>query len=420
MNYKKTILNNGLTVLSVPQEECLSSYILILIKVGSLYEDKKIAGISHFLEHMTFKGTKNFPSSLKLSFELEKIGAQYNAFTSHELTGYFIKVQKKYLETGLELIKEMFFNPLYPEQEAEKEKGVIIEEINMHDDRPEFKVQENFDSFFYGAQPAGRPIAGFKETVKKISKSDLLKFRKEFYVPKSIEFVLAGFQSSSILKKIEKDFGKIKKAKPKKYFFKELKNKEKIFLESKETQQTNLVLGFPAFSFKNPLEYHLRLLGGVLGQGISSRIFQAIREKLGAAYKIYSSAFMSEKFGNFTISAGLEHSKTEKAISLILKELKKLKNQKISEKELKKAKDFSIGNLFLSLETPADWAEFYATMDLLRGKIISPLKIASKINKISSAELLSLANKIFSFSKMKLSLLGPIKNKSRIEKIIKQ
>jgi len=420
MTYKKITLNNGLRIILVPIKDSLSSTILILVKVGSFLERKSNAGISHFLEHLAFKGTKKYPSPLKLALEFEKIGAAYNAFTSEEYTGYWIKVQNKFLARALELISELYLNPVFSKSDLEKERKVIIEEINMYEDMPEYKVDDVFLSLMYGDQPIGYPVIGFKETVEKISQNELLEFRKRNYIPQKTVVAVAGALSEDILTQIKSKFS-LRKVKSRRFSYRLHSNlipKPRVKIETRPTHQSHLVFGYPAFSLFDRRRYILEVLSGVLGTGMSSRLFQVVREKMGAAYYVSSNVSLFSKHGMFTISAGVDNKRIEKVILAIIKEINRIKKYRVSERELRKVKNYLIGNLYLKLERSNDWAGFYARAELMENKIKSPEQVAREIEKVNSEQIRKLANQIFRKKESRLAIVGPFKDKKVFAKLI--
>ncbi len=405
-------LNNGLRVVLVPEKESLTTTVLILVNSGSEYERKENNGISHFLEHMCFKGTKKRPSQLIVSNELESLGAKYNAFTSQEYTGYYAKVINEKFEYVLDIIADIYLNPLLDEKEIEKEKGPIIEEINMYEDLPNRKVEEIFLNLVYKDQPAGWPIAGTKENILKFKRDDFLNYLKEHYLANNTVLVISGnFKFKKIEEKIWfyfKDFKKGKIIKKPKVIEKQIKPEYKIFY--KKTDQTHLILGFRAIDLSDERKYALFLLSEILGGGISSRLFQKIRTELGAAYYIYSFADLYTDHGLFEIAAGVNNQKVKEVIEIILSECNEIIKKSVKEEELKKAKESYISHLFMSLEKSDEWASFYGFQEVLNQKILNPYEIVKKIQKVDLKDIQKIAQFIFQNKKLNLALVGPLKD----------
>src|SRR3989344_2972155 len=265
--YKKLTLANGLRIITVPQPGNVATTVLVLVEAGSKYEQKEINGLSHFLEHMCFKGTAKRSTAMAIAGELDGIGAEYNAFTSQEWTGYFAKAQKHETDRILDVVSDLYLNPVFDPKEIEKEKGVIIEELNMYEDMPQRKVQDLFLELLYGDQPAGWDVGGKKEIIQKLTREDFLKYRGQHYVAKATIVVVAGaFDEKEILEKIKKHFshipatdkgGKIKTV--------DKQEKPEILLKYKKSDQTHLVLGCRAFDAFDKRRYALEVLADILG-----------------------------------------------------------------------------------------------------------------------------------------------------------
>jgi predicted Zn-dependent peptidase len=417
--FKKVTFQNGLKVITVPSKSTQTVTVLVLVGTGSKYEKKEEKGISHFLEHMYFKGTKKRPSSLEIAETLDKIGGIYNAFTSQEYTGYFAKVSKEHFELALDWVSDIFLNSTLPEKEIEKERGVIIEEINMRKDHPMEHVQILWQKLLYGDQPAGWDVAGEVETVSKISRKDLVEYRKTQYIAPNTIICLAGnFNEKEGIKKVKKFFSKIKtgksRAKPKVI---EKQEKPEILFEKRETDQTHICLGVRGVNLFDERRYAQEILGLILGGMMSSRLFERIRTKLGIAYYIETDVFSDPDTGFLVTRAGLNTEKLEDGIVEILKEYKKIKKEGVSKSELKKAKDCLKGKMNILLESSDAKASFFATQEILEKKILTPDQIFKKIDKVSQNDILKLARDIFKLEKLNLALIGPKKVKEEILKI---
>ena len=417
--FKKVTFQNGLRVITVPSKSTQTVTVLVLVGTGSKYEKKEEKGISHFLEHMYFKGTKKRPSSLEIAETLDKIGGIYNAFTSQEYTGYFAKVSKEHFELALDWVSDIFLNSTLPEKEIEKERGVIIEEINMRKDHPMEHVQILWQKLLYGDQPAGWDVAGEVETVSKISRKDLVEYRKTQYIAPNTIICLAGnFNEKEGIKKVKKFFSKIKtgksRAKPKVI---EKQERPEILFEKRETDQTHICLGVRGVNLFDERRYAQEILGLILGGMMSSRLFERIRTKLGIAYYIETDVFSDPDTGFVVTRAGLNTEKLEDGIVEILKEYKKIKKEGVSKSELKKAKDCLKGKMNILLESSDTKASFFATQEILEKKILTPDQIFKKIDKVSQSDILKLARDIFKLEKLNLALIGPKKVKEEILKI---
>jgi len=411
--FRKTILKNGLRVITVPQSG-LSATVLVLVEAGSKYETKAINGLSHFLEHLCFKGTVQRPTALAISSELDKLGAEYNAFTSQEYTGYYAKVMSRHLEKAIEIVADLYSNPVFNEQEIEKEKGVIIEEINMYEDLPPRRVAELFDELLYGDQPAGWPVGGRKEIIKKLQRADFLKYRQEHYVAKATVVVVVGhFLEEAIFEKIRKNFANVPAdRKFGKVSTKDGQRKPQAMLQHKQSDQTHLVLGCRAFSDFDERRFALEVLNDVLGGGMSSRLFQRVREQLGAAYYVRSTDSLYSDHGYWAAAAGVDHQKISVVIRAILEEMKKLTTDLVGDEELQRAKDHLSGQIVLGLETSDEQASFHGVQEVIRKKVFSPEEILKRIKAVRAQEVRQVARDIFQDKNLNLAIIGPFKDKA--------
>jgi predicted Zn-dependent peptidase len=418
--YKKHILKNGLRIILAPMPKSLATTFLVLVEAGSNYESKEINGISHFLEHMCFKGTKKRPSALIISSEMESLGAVYNAFTSNEVTGYYAKVGVDKINSALDIISDIYMNSLLEEKELEKEKGVIVEEINMREDIPMHKVHEVFMELVYGDQPAGWSVAGTKETVLAVNRNKISDYRQKHYVPEATTIVVAGaFKEKEMLKKLDKMFGSVQKSlKTGKKKVVDFQDKPRVALHTKQSDQTHMVLGFRAFDMFDKRKYALDVLCDILGGGMSSRLFQKVREELGAVYYVSCGSSLLTDHGFVAISAGVDNKKTEIVVKAILEEINKIKNKLVSKEELQKSKNHITGRLMIGLETSDSIAEFFGSQELFKEKILTPEQLAKKIKSVKAQDILALAKEIFQNNKLNLALIGPAQNASELENIL--
>lgn len=419
--YKKTTLDNGLRVITIPMPDSLTTTVLVLVEAGSKYETKEINGLSHFLEHMCFKGTEKRPKSINISSELDGIGAVYNAFTDMEYTGYFAKARPNHFDIILDVVSDIYLNQIFEPKEIDKERGVIIEEINMYEDLPMRRVQELFTTLLYGDQPAGWDIAGRKEVIKKLTRDDFIKYRQEHYLGQSSLVVVAGkFNEEEVVEKIKQAFTgiKISKKTPKIKTI-ESQSKPEVLLKSKETDQTHLVLGVRAFDIFDERRYILEVLSDILGGGMSSRLFQKIRNEMGAAYYIGAGDDLYTDHGYLAASAGIDHNKINQVIEAILEEFENLTEKPVENKELERAKEHLIGRLIIGLETSDQLAGFYGGREIITREIITPQETIKKIQKVKSEEIMAVAKDIFHNQKLNLAIIGPFKEKEKFEEITK-
>lgn len=421
MKFNKEILKNGLRVITIPMKDNPTVTFSVMVEAGSKYETKEINGLSHFLEHMCFKGTTKRPKAIDISRELDNVGAQYSAFTSQEYTGYYAKADYKHLNLLLDVVSDLYLNPVFEDKEIEKEKGVIIEEINMYEDLPHRKVQEIFMRLLYGDQPAGWDIAGTKENIKNMKRNDFLDYRQKHYVPSATTVVVAGkFDEKKMLDSIQKiwngAFSGKKKGKIKTF---ESQEKPQILLQHKDIDQTHIVLGvrsFNAYSKNNPA---VKVLTTVLSGGMSSRLFQKLRDEMGICYYVQAENDTYTDHGVLQVSAGLDNKRVKEGIGAILAEFRKLKTEDIFADELDKVKQQIQGNLYLGLETSDSFAEYYGYQEVLNKPIKTPEQIITEIQTITAEDVKKIANKIFQDKNLNLAAIGRFKDKNEFLPILK-
>lgn len=421
MIYKRLKFKNGLRIILAPMAETKAVTVLILFKVGSRYEKKEINGISHFIEHMMFKGTKKRPTTLDISKELDGVGAEYNAFTAKDHTGYYIKLNYEKLALALDILSDILYNSKFDNQEIEREKQVIVEEINMYEDNPLMYIGDLFEQTLYGHQSLGWLISGQKDGVKKIIRSKILDYQKKYYQPVNMLIGVAGRFDRDILKLIKKYFQLEIPSQPPSSFrkIKIIQKKPQLKLNFKETEQVNVCLGFPSYSYFDERIYPLYLLSVILGGNMSSRLFISIRERRGLAYFIRSSVNIYQDTGNLVIQAGLDKKRLNEAIFAILDELKKIKKEKVDNLELTKAKEYLKGKLILELESSENVTSWLSRQELLMNKILTPQAQIRKLDKVSSDDIQKVAKDVIKESKINLAMIGPYKEPEKFKKLLK-
>jgi predicted Zn-dependent peptidase len=408
-NYKNKTLDNGLRVITIPMKNANSVTVLILVGTGSKYETKDINGISHFLEHMFFKGTEKRPTTLAISETLDSVGGEYNAFTSKEVTGYWAKVDKKHSDTALDWIFDIFLNSKFDETEMNREKTVIIEEVNMYLDTPTAYIGDLWETLLYGDQPAGWRVIGEKENILSFNREKVVDYFKSHYSPSNTIVCVAGaITSKEIEKKIGAYFINVKKvAEPEKLLAKEDQSNPEVLIHNKKTDQTHFCLGVRAYDLFDERKSALSLLAVILGGNMSSRLFIKVRERNGLAYSIHTSTDNSTDTGYLVTQAGIDHKNLEKSVQLILEEYRDLRDNKITEKELQKAKDYIRGTTSLSLDSSDSQASFYGVQELLEKNILTPEEKLQRMDKVTIEDIKKVAEDIFVQEKLNLAVIGP-------------
>jgi predicted Zn-dependent peptidase len=409
VTFTRTVLPNGLRIIFVPQKDSVATTILVLVEAGSKYETKDINGLSHFLEHMCFKGTTKRPKAMRIAGELDALGAEYNAFTSQEWTGYYAKVESHKAHEALDLVSDLYLNPVFDVHEIEKEKGVIIEELNMYVDQPMRHVQELFTELLYGDQPAGWNIGGRKEVIRTMTRDHFTAYRAKHYLAAATAIVVAGsFDEQKMQQEIEKHFAEMPTGKKGgKLPVIEEQIEPAVKVEERASDQTHLVLGVRAFPLTDPRRYALEVLSDALGGGMSSRLFQRVREELGAAYYVRAGADLLTDHGYLEVAAGVEHGKLSAVIEAVLVELRRAADVLMDDAELARVKSHLTGRLLLGLETSDALANYYGGQEVVREKLTPPDELARHINRVSASEVREAARAIMKREGLNLALVGP-------------
>lgn len=420
--FHKQTLPNGLRLLTIPMNGVASATVMIIVGAGSRYEKKNINGISHFLEHMAFKGTVKRPSALIISSIIEGIGGEFNAFTSKDHTAYYIKSAKKHLPLLFDILSDMLLNSLLDSVEIEREKGVISEEINLYEDTPMRKISTLYEELLYQDHPLGWDIAGKKEVIQKLNRNNFLEYINGLYSPNNVVVAVAGgIGKNGFVKKLtEKWLGNWKK-RPVWQFKKITANsaKQNILVSYKKTEQAHLCLGVPAYQSDHPDQFVLEVLSTILGGGMSSRLFIEVRERRGLAYYVKSETTDYHEVGNFVTQAGVDLKRIDDAIKVILSEYYRITTERIGKEELNKAKEFLKGRLILEIEDSRNVAAHYGMQELLNKRVYSPKEIIEEIDKVTSWDIIRVAKDIFKKNKLNLAVIGPFKDRTRFARLLK-
>lgn len=422
MNYQRFLLSNGLSVIIVPIKEVRSATTLIMVGAGSRYETRQNNGISHFLEHMAFKGTQKRPSAMEIASLIDGIGAEFNAYTVKEITGYYVKSSANHINLCLDVLSDMISNPKLDKVELDKERGVILEELNLYEDTPMRKIGDVFEFLMYGDTPMGWDIGGERDVIKNIQREDFISYMNQLYSADNITLVIAGNVDVDQVKiDIEKYFNTLKKFKTI-AFNKVVENQtdSKVFIKHKKTEQVHFALGVRSVGLLDQKHrYPLSILSAILGGGMSSRLFDEVREKRGLAYYVRSSSENYLDCGYLATFAGVDPKRIDEAIKVVVNEYKKVAHDgEITQDELKKAKEYVKGHFILELEDTRSVAGFYATQELLEKKLENPDEIVKKILAVSLDDVKDVAKKFLHEKPLNLALIGDFKEESRFERLL--
>jgi predicted Zn-dependent peptidase len=421
MNYKKTTLKNGLRVLLIPMKDTNTATVVVMVGVGSRYEDEKEAGLSHFIEHMFFKGTEKRPDTLAIAEELDSIGGEFNAFTSKDRTGYYAKADAKHIETAVDVVADMYMNSKMEAEEIKKEKGTIIQELNMYEDNPMRSIGDLFENMLYPDNFLGRDIIGYKKTINTFKHQDFLDYMKRFYVANDTVVCVSGkFNEKNILALIEKYFLKMPAGKKPQFVrVTEAQRRPEVKIKFKKTDQTHLILGCRAYDENHKDRFAATLLSTILGGNMSSRLFIEVREKRGLAYYVRTGGDSYADCGYLATQAGVEHKNLEEAVRVILQEYGKIAAEKVSEKELQKAKDYIKGRSVMGFESSDEVAMFFVDQEIKKRKVMTLEEVFAKIDKVTAKDILRVAQDIFKKETLNLAIIGPHKDGKKISGLLK-
>ena len=397
-------LPSGIRILQVAQKSATRA-IIIGVRAGSRDESRKQFGMAHFIEHMFFKGTKKRPNFLDVSKDLDALGANYNAFTSNEFTGFYVHSSCEKSLASAEILLDLFLNNTLPEEEIAKEKAVISEEINMYEDMPQAKASQEFQKLIFDGHSLAHSIAGEKSTIASFQKKDMQKFIKDNYVAPNITIAIAGKIDKKLKDYIKEKLESYKNIGARKFAPQIIKPKKQTKKFQKNIYQAHIMLGFPAFAISDPRRFTLQILENILGGMMSSRLFVEVREKRGLAYYVSSASSLFLDNGYLAVRAGLNKNKLDDGIGAIRQEIKKMTSEKVLESELSRAKDNFIGQFLLGLESGLDIAQYYLGQELLQQEVLSPQQVIERIEKVSQNDIIELAKQIFDFQKENLVIV---------------
>jgi predicted Zn-dependent peptidase len=400
-----------------------SATAMVMVGAGSRYENRKNNGISHFLEHMAFKGTTKRPTAQDIAGLIDGVGGEFNAFTGKEVTGYFVKAAANHVELCLDVLSDMLQHSKLDQGEINREKGVILEERNMREDTPVSNISDVYEELLYGDTPLGWDTVGTLEVIKSITRQNFVDYMSSLYSPQNITVVVAGgIQTKRAEDLIEQYFGEMKPFDTIKYK-KQQENQIKpaLYIKQKDTEQVHIGIGFRTVSIHSEEKHVLSVLAAILGGGMSSRLFSEVREKRGLAYYVRTGAEHYQDVGFLVSTAGLDPKRVDEGIAVIVQEYSKMASSKsqITKKELEKAKEFLKGHFVLELEDSRAVAGFFAQGEILEDKIETPEELIAKIDKVTMEEVEAAAKKYFKQNQLNLAIIGNFPDRQRFEKLLK-
>jgi len=419
MPVKKDIFENGLKIVTEKITTSNSLSIGFWVESGSANEKENEAGYAHFVEHMLFKGTKK-RTAQQIAQEVDKVGAYLNATTTREYTGYFINIRKDRIDLALDILTDIIENSVFAEKQIKREKLVVLEEIKMYEDSPDEIVHDHLFRAMFGSHPLGRPILGTKKSIKKIKRENLINFYKRFYRPDKIIISAAGNVDHNYILEYLKKNRFLHSAE--KVDFSDIQAQNKLqpqdYIIPRDLAQVHFCLGFPGLSANHPLRHSLYVLNTIFGSSMSSRLFQNLREKLGLCYSIYSFYSAFKSLGIFGIYAGTSLNTFEKAISQIIKEIKKIKKYGFTKNEIEDAKEHIKGHLALSYENNEVRMNRLAKQEMIFGRYFSYKEIVKMIDKVNADSIMEVVDKVFPDKyKIKVSSIGKEEHTEILKKV---
>jgi predicted Zn-dependent peptidase len=407
--YERHTLSNGLRVVTAPLDHAQSVACYIMLAAGSRYESPANRGIAHFAEHMFFKGTERRPTARDLSMEVDKIGGEFNAFTSKEYTGYYIRCAGEQRDTALDVLVDMLRNSKFDAEELEREKGVILEEMNMYYDTPRDYVGSVYEELIFGANPLGWETLGTRETIKAATRETFIDYIDEWYTPPRMVVGVAGMVGDDLLPKLEELLGDMSGNGDGKPAPADLPHstEPQVGLRRKESDQANICVGVPSYPLTHPDRYALQMLGTVLGTGMSSRLFLEVREQRGLAYYVYALNSSYTDAGTLVSQAGVDLNRADEAVRVIAHEFHRLAEEPVPAEELEKSRALAKGRFVLQTESPNGLMLFGLRREVLEGRAAEPEELLAGLDAVTAEDVQRVAQDIIGSNGMRVAVIGP-------------
>ncbi len=418
--FQRQTLPNGLRVLTAQMDHAQSVACFLMLAAGSRYETRETNGIAHFAEHMFFKGTERRPTARHISGEIDAIGGEFNAFTSKEFTGYYVRCAAEGRDTALDVLVDMIRHSKFEPEEIEREKGVIIEEMNMYFDTPRDSVDGKYEELLYGDQPLGWEIIGRKETVRGATRDTFLEYLDRWYTPDRFVVGVAGQLGEALIPRIEELLGDLSRnggADPEPVTAPS-SNGSSVRVEHKHSDQAHLCIGVPSYPIAHPDRYALQLLATVLGGGMSSRLFTEVRERRGLAYYVFGFNHSYIQAGSLYSQAGVDINRVDEAVSTIVTELRRMAEEPVPSEELEKARAYSKGRFTLQTESPQGLIQFGLRREVLEGKAAEPTEVLEGLSAVSAEDVQRVAKDVIGGNGLRLALVGPFDDAERFEQLL--
>jgi predicted Zn-dependent peptidase len=419
VSYEKHTLENGVRVVLAPMPQAQSVTVALMYAAGSRYETRETNGIAHFAEHMFFKGTENRPSSRDIAGEIDAIGGEFNAFTGKEYTGYYVRAAAEHRDTALDVLVDMLRHSKFEAEEIEREKGVIIEEMNMYFDTPRDYIGGVYEDLLYGDQPLGWDIVGRKETVRAATRDMFMEYIDRWYKPERLVVGVGGKIDGDVLEAIQGHLGDLEPAETGEPDAASMNgNGSRVRVHTKQSDQAHIALGVPSYPITHPDRYALQLLATVLGGGMSSRLFIEVRERRGLAYYVFGTNHSYTDAGSLYAQAGVDINRIDDAVSTVAAELRRIAAEAVPSDELEKARSFAKGRFVLQLENPHGLIMYGLRKEVLEGQTVDPKEVLAELDKVTGEDVQRVAGDLIDDKRLRLALIGPFDDADRFEKLL--
>jgi predicted Zn-dependent peptidase len=417
--FERHTLGNGLRVLLASMPQATSVTCMIMLAAGSRYETRDTSGIAHFSEHMFFKGTERRPTARDIGTEVDGIGGEFNAFTGKEYTGYYVKCAAEFRDTALDVLVDMLRHSKFAEDEIEREKGVIVEEMNMYFDTPRDFIGGVYEELLYGDQPLGWDIIGRKETIRAADRDTFLGYTNRWYHPERMVVGLGGNVGGDALEKIEQLLGDLPAAETGEPVSADVQaNGPRVKIHEKQSDQAHLCLGVPSYPISHPDRYVLQLLATVLGTGMSSRLFTEVRERRGLAYYVFATNHSYTDAGSLYSQAGVDISRADEAVEVIASELQRIVDEPVEAAELEKSRNLAKGRFLLQLESPQGMILFGLRREVLEGEAVDPQAVLDGLDAVTAEDIQRAAREVIGSHGLNLALIGPFDDAEKFEALL--
>jgi predicted Zn-dependent peptidase len=416
--FERNTLDNGLRVLTANLPHAQSVAVLVMLAAGSRYESAESSGIAHFSEHMFFKGTERRPSAKEIAGAIDAIGGEFNAFTGKEYTTFYVKCAAEHRDVALDVLVDMIRNARFEPEEIEREKGVIIEEMNMYYDTPRDFIGGVYESLLWGDQPLGRDIIGTKETIRDATRDTFMDYLGRWYKPSRMVLGVAGRIGDGLLERAQELLGDLEDAETGEPEPTTPHTNGRVSVHTKQSEQAHITLGVHSVPLDHPDRYAIQLLATVLGGGMSSRLFSEVRERRGLAYYVYGLNHSYTDAGTLYSQAGVDIARIDDAVATIAAELRKVAEEPLPAEELEKARNFAKGRFVLQLESPQGLALFGLRREVLERQLPDPEEVLRGIDSVTSEDVARVASDLIATDRLRLAAIGPFDDASRFEALL--